>query len=173
MMTRSRKKRKAASPASPETPADCSVLEQVDGSAPSTPPSPEDCRPPAAPLSPGCAGTTSPTPLVPWAPPPAPPWSRSLPSYSRAVICTSCFKGHHSFGFRSCHDLLQQGHKVSLWEAGASLQKPALSASQVVHAETRAHALWGLRKRRPTLRTWWTMRQHGPRPLRGEPAPQP
>ena len=169
-MTRSRKKRKAASPASP---ADCSVLEQVDGAATSPPLPPEECRPPAAPSSPGRAGTTSPTPLVPWAPPPAPPWSRSLPSYSRAVICTSCLKGHHSFGFRRCHDCFNKGIKPPSGGAGASLQKLALSASQVVQAETRAHALCGLRKHRPTLQTWWTMRQRGPRPLRSEPAPQP
>ena len=83
-MTRSRKKRKAVSPASP---AECSGIKQVDGPAPSPPPSPEDCRPP-----------------------PAPPWSRFLPSHSRTVICAKCFAGMHGFGFLSCYDCFQKGN---------------------------------------------------------------
>ena len=106
-MTRSRKKRKAVSPASP---AECSGIEQVDRPAPSPPPSPEDCRPPSAPSSPGCARTPSPTPPVPWAPPPAPPWSRFLPSHPRTVICAKCFSGMHGLGFLSCFNCFQKGN---------------------------------------------------------------
>ena len=76
-MTRSRKKRKAALPASP---ADCSEIEQVDGPAPSPSSSQEERQPLSAPSSSGCMRTPTLAPLAYWAPPPAPPWSRILPS---------------------------------------------------------------------------------------------
>ena len=91
VMTRARKKRKAASPASP---VDCAAIIQVDGPDNSPPPSP------ASPITSVCVEDPQ-LPMEPCvcAPPPPPPWSHYLPSHARTVICGTCWLA--AMGFHS------------------------------------------------------------------------
>ena len=135
-MTSSRKKRKAASPVST---ADCSEIEQVDWPAPSPRSSSEKRLPPSAPSSPGCGRTPDLAPLA-CVPPPAPPWSRFLPSHAGTVICGKCLAGCHGLGFQMCHECFIK--------ANGSYHS-ILAQAIWLHAEKRGHVLWDLRKRCP------------------------
>ena len=102
-MTRSRKKRKAASSASP---ADGSVIEQVDGPAPSPPSSPEEPRPGSALSSPTCARTPT---LAPLRPRRHHQYPHGPGSYQTMVICRKCLAGCHGLGFQMCHSCFDKG----------------------------------------------------------------